>query len=534
MSFDFGSSPANPADAKRDGVYSRRGSSRAVTTAALLTGLIGGVLFGCNYPASAQHAASGAQAAVVAASQPAVASSTAPLVTGLPDFTPLVERVGPSVVNIRVMEKVQRNPFAGRSSGDPMEELLRRFFGITIPDSGSRRRQQAPDSGMEERPAGVGSGFVLSADGYIMTNAHVVDDADALVVTLPDKREFRGKVVGKDKRTDVAVVKIDAKNLTPVKVGNVDNLKVGQWVVAIGSPFGLENSVTAGIVSAKQRDTGEYLPFIQTDVAINPGNSGGPLINMSGEVVGINSQIYSRSGGFMGISFSIPIDEAMRIADQLRATGSVTRGRIGVQIAPVDKEVAESLGLAAEQGALVRSVEANAPADKAGIQPGDIITKFNGKNIERTSDLPRLVGETKPGTTVSVTLLRNGSSKNVSVVIGKSLEEGQRAEAGDADKKAGAVANARSLGLEVADISAAQRKQLQVKGGVLVQDVAPRSRAEQAGLQEGDVIVSLGNQPVDSVSSFNAAVAKLPADKPATVLIQRGGMAHYGVIRPRP
>ena len=224
----------------------------------------------------------------------------------------------------------------------------------------------------------------------------------------------------------------------------------------------------------------------------------------------------------------------MRIADQLRATGSVTRGRIGVQIDPVDKEVAESLGLAAEQGALVRSVEANAPADKAGIQPGDIITKFNGKNIERTSDLPRLVGETKPGTTVSVTLLRNGSSKNVSVVIGKSLEEGQRAEAGDADKKAGAVANARSLGLEVADISAAQRKQLQVKGGVLVQDVAPRSRAEQAGLQEGDVIVSLGNQPVDSVSSFTAAGAKLPADTPATVLIPRGGMAHYGVIRPRP
>ena len=534
MSSDFGSSPATKAATKRVGVRSRSGSSRAVTAAALLTGLIGGVLLGCNYPASAQHAASAAQPAAVVASQPAATNTAAaPLLTGLPDFTPLVERVGPSVVNIRVMEKVQRNPFAGRRSGDPMEELLRRFFGITIPDGGSRRRQQAPDSGMEERPAGVGSGFVLSADGYIMTNAHVVDDADALVVTLPDKREFRGKVVGKDKRTDVAVVKIDAKNLTPVKVGNVDNLKVGQWVVAIGSPFGLENSVTAGIVSAKQRDTGEYLPFIQTDVAINPGNSGGPLINMAGEVVGINSQIYSRSGGFMGISFSIPIDEAMRIADQLRATGSVTRGRIGVQIAPVGKEVAESLGLAAEQGALVRSVEADAPAEKAGIQPGDIITKFNGKNIERTSDLPRLVGETKPGTTVSVTLLRNGSSKNVSVVIGRSLEEGQRADAGDSDKKAGAVTNARSLGLEVADISAAQRRQLQVKGGVLVQDVVPRSRAEQAGLQEGDVIVSLGNQPVDSVAAFNAVVAKLPADKAVTVLIQRDGMAQYGIIRPR-
>lgn len=538
MSFDFGPSPSCPATAKRAQGLSRRASSRAVTAAALLTGLIGGVLLGCNYPASAQHAASAAHPAVAATPPPpATAQTAAPLLTGLPDFTPLVERVGPSVVNIRVMEKVRRSPFSGSRSGDPMEELLRRFFGITIPDGGgsSRRRQQTPDSGTEERPAGVGSGFVLSADGFIMTNAHVVDDADALVVTLPDKREFRGKVVGKDKRTDVAVVKIEAKNLVPVKIGNVDKLKVGQWVVAIGSPFGLENSVTAGIVSAKQRDTGEYLPFIQTDVAINPGNSGGPLINMAGEVVGINSQIYSRSGGFMGISFSIPIDEAIRIADQLRATGSVTRGRLGVQIAPVSKEVGESLGLAAEQGALVRSVEADAPAEKAGIQPGDIITKFNGKNIERTSDLPRLVGETRPGTSVSMTLLRNGSSKNVSVVVGKAVEEGQQSGAGNSGKAApGATANARSLGLEVADLNATQRRQLQVKAGVLVQDVAPGSRADQAGLQEGDVILSLNNQAVDSVAAFNAVVAKLPADKSVTVLIQRNGMAQYGIIRPRP
>ncbi len=263
----------------------------------------------------------------------------------------------------------------------------------------------------------MGSGFILTADGYVMTNAHVVEDASEVMVTLPDKREFKARIVGADKRTDVAVVKIEATGLPAVKVGDISKLRVGEWVMAIGSPFGLENTVTAGIVSAKQRDTGEYLPFIQTDVAINPGNSGGPLINMRGEVVGINSQIYSRSGGFMGISFSIPIDEAIRVSEQLRTSGRVSRGRIGVQIDQVTKDVAESIGLGKAQGALVRSVEAGSPGEKAGVEPGDIITKFDGKAIEKPSDLPRLVGNTKPGTKSTLTVFRRGSSRDLSVTI---------------------------------------------------------------------------------------------------------------------
>ena len=419
----------------------------------------------------------------------------------------------------------------GQGSGDPMEELLRRFFGIE-PQQMPRRNQPLPEGG-DERPAGIGSGFIISSDGYVLTNAHVVDDADALVVTLADKREFRGKVIGKDMRTDVAVIKVDAKELPVVSIGNAEALKVGQWVMAIGSPFGLDNSVTVGIVSAKQRDTGEYLPFIQTDVAINPGNSGGPLINMSGEVVGINSQIYSRSGGYMGISFSIPIDEAMRIADQLRATGAVTRGRIGVQIAPLSKEVGESMGLTAEQGALVRSVEAGAPAEKAGIQPGDVITRVNGKTIERTSDLPRMIGEIKPGAQAVLTLLRNGSSRDVAVTVGRAEEEGRVQSLLQQDGGSTSRALAGALGLEVAELTAAQRGQLGVKGGVLVRGVELGSSAEQAGLQAGDVILSLGNQSVDSVAALNAAIGKMPASRPTTVLVLRDGMAQYGMIRPR-
>ena len=389
-----------------------------------------------------------------------------------------------------------------------------------------------PEGG-DERPTGIGSGFIISADGYILTNAHVVDDADALVVTLADKREFRGKVVGKDSRTDVAVIKVDAKDLPVVSIGNAEVLKVGQWVMAIGSPFGLDNSVTVGIVSAKQRDTGEYLPFIQTDVAINPGNSGGPLINMSGEVVGINSQIYSRSGGYMGISFSIPIDEAIRIADQLRATGAVTRGRIGVQIAPLSKEVGESMGLAAEQGALVRSVEAGAPADKAGIQPGDIITRVNGKTIGRTSDLPRMIGAINPGSQAVLTLLRNGKSMDVPVTVARAEEEGRVQSLQQQEGGATPRALAGSLGLEVTELAASQRSQLGIKNGVLVRGVVSGSSAEQAGLQAGDVILSLGNQLVDSVAALNAAIGKMPAGRPTTVLVLRDGMAQYGMIRPR-
>ena len=510
----------------------RGGKHRPVGPALLTLLLVTGVA-GCKNSGSALPASSSSTASqeTSVASVSAAPSSSPVLVSGLPDFTPLVDRVGPSVVNIRVMERVRRGPLGGQGSGDPMEELLRRFFGIE-PQQTPRRNQPLPEGG-DERPTGIGSGFIISSDGYVLTNAHVVDDADALVVTLADKREFRGKVIGKDMRTDVAVIKVDAKELPVVSIGNAEALKVGQWVMAIGSPFGLDNSVTVGIVSAKQRDTGEYLPFIQTDVAINPGNSGGPLINMSGEVVGINSQIYSRSGGYMGISFSIPIDEAMRIADQLRATGAVTRGRIGVQIAPLSKEVGESMGLTAEQGALVRSVEAGAPADRAGIQPGDVITRVNGKAIERTSDLPRMIGEIKPGAQVLLTLLRNGSSREVSVTVARAEEEGRVQPLLQQDGGSTPRALAGALGLEVAELTAAQRSQLDVKSGVLVRAVAPGSSAEQAGLQPGDVILSLGNQSVDNVAALNAAIGKMPAGRPTTVLVLRDGMAQYGMIRPR-
>lgn len=491
----------------------------------------------CAQPAEPQAPKEPEQSTAKVPAAPAASAPTSapsPIVTGLPDFTPLVEKVGSSVVNIRVMERVERNPFSGRGN-DPMEELLRRFFGIR-PEQMPRPRRQQPESPRQERPTGVGSGFVMSSDGYIMTNAHVVDSADSLIVTLADKREFRGKVVGKDKRTDVAVVKIEAENLQPVHIGKVDQLKVGEWVVAIGSPFGLENTVTAGIVSAKQRDTGDYLPFIQTDVAINPGNSGGPLINMAGEVVGINSQIYSRSGGFMGISFSIPIDEAMRIADQLRATGTVTRGRIGVRISPVSKEVAEAMGLSKAQGALVSSVEKGAPADKAGLLVGDIITKVDGKAIERVSDLPRLIGSIKPGTQSTFSVLRNGKNKDVAITIGATKgstpKQGLLEQSKKEDKSSASNLAKKMLGLDLAELSDKQRQDMNIPAGVLVRAVAIGSRAERAGLRADDVIVSLNKATISSVAAFETVLRDMPTDKPVAVLVQRDGLAHYSVIRP--
>jgi serine protease Do len=372
---------------------------------------------------------------------------------------------------------------------------------------------------------------VLSSDGYIMTNAHVVDGADELVVTLPDKREFKARVVGADKRTDVAVVKIEAIGLNPVRIGDVGRLKVGEWVMAIGSPFGLENTVTAGIVSAKQRDTGDYLPFIQTDVAINPGNSGGPLINMRGEVVGINSQIYSRSGGFQGISFAIPIDEAVRVSDQLRSTGKVTRGRIGVSIDQVSKELAESLGLPKAEGALVRGVEPDAPAAKAGVEPGDIIVRFDGKPIEKSADLPRLVGNTKPGTLSTVTVWRRGALKDLRLTVAEVAPD-KVAQAGStpANKEPAAAVQSAALGLVVSDLSAAQRAELKVRGGVKVDSA--EGPAARAGLREGDVILAVANQETPNAKAFEAAVAKLDRNRPASVLVRRGDWAQYALIRP--
>ena len=465
----------------------------------------------------------GAWSGAVMAQQPQTA-----LVRGLPDFTELVEQVGPSVVNIRTLEKVRTNAANSGASDEEMQELFRRFFGVPMPNgprqSPKPNRPQAPE---EAQPRGVGSGFILSADGFIMTNAHVVEGADEVMVTLTDKREFKARIVGADKRTDVAVVKIQATGLPAVKVGDVSRLKVGEWVMAIGSPFGLENTVTAGIVSAKQRDTGEYLPFIQTDVAINPGNSGGPLINMRGEVVGINSQIYSRSGGFMGISFAIPMDEAIRVSEQLRTQGRVTRGRIGVQIAPVTKEVAESIGLGKAQGALVRGVEEGSPADKAGIEAGDIITRFDGKAIEKMSDLPRWVGNTRPGNRVGLTVFRRGTAKDLSITVAEIEAEKEPAPA--AEKKQ-PPAKASTLGLVVSDLTPAQKKEWRVRGGVVVDSAA--DAAARAGIQEGDLILAVANTEVTSVKEFEAVVARLDKSRPVSLLVRRGDGAQYVLIRP--
>ena len=469
--------------------------------------------------------------------QPVSAQSSQPsasgtMVKGLPDFTELVEQVGPSVVNIRTLEKAAvRDPQSSEPDAE-MQEFFRRFFGVPMPapNAPNAPRQQRPNRGQpDEQPRGVGSGFILSADGFVMTNAHVVEGADQVLVTLPDKREFKARIVGLDKRTDVAVVKIEATGLPAVKIGDVNRLKVGEWVMAIGSPFGLDNTVTAGIVSAKQRDTGDYLSFIQTDVAINPGNSGGPLINMRGEVVGINSQIYSRSGGFMGISFAIPIDEAVRVSEQLRATGKVQRGRLGVQIDQVTKEVAESLGLSKAQGALVRGVEQGSPAEKAGIEPGDIILKFDGKPIEKSSDLPRMVGNTKPGTRSTIQVWRRGNLKDMPISVGEFEADKPVKKAAAPDKpQAGVVLKV--LGLTVSEMTDAQKKELKLRGGVRVDAVA--EPASRSGIQEGDVIVSLANIETPNVQALEAMVSKLDRSKPVSILIRRGEWAQYTVIRP--
>jgi len=449
----------------------------------------------------------------------------------LPDFTDLVEQVGPSVVNIRTLEKASAHATQGNGMDEEMQDFFKRF-GVPIPNMPRQtpRPQKPQQQPEEEVPRGVGSGFILSTDGFVMTNAHVVEGADEVLVTLTDKREFKAKIIGYDKRSDVALVKIDASGLPAVKLGDVNRLKVGEWVMAIGSPFGLENTVTAGIVSAKQRDTGDYLSFIQTDVAINPGNSGGPLINMRGEVVGINSQIYSRSGGFMGISFAIPIDEATRVSDQLRASGRVSRGRIGVQIETVSKEVAESVGLGKAQGAFVRGVETGSPAEKAGVEAGDIITKFDGKTIDKSSDLPRLVGNTKPGSKSSLTVFRRGATKELTVSIVEIEDDKPVKKASVKEDKPKASAAGQQLGLVVSELTDTQKKELKIKGGVKVDSAT--EGAARAGVKDGDVIVAIANAEVNSVKEFDAAVAKMDKNKPINLLLRRGEWAQYALIRP--
>ena len=458
----------------------------------------------------------------------------------LPDFADLVERTGSAVVNIRTTARSR----AGNSSGagpqmpegmddSELYDFFRRFMPPRQGPSPRGRGEGRGEGGGPEVPRGVGSGFIIGADGYLLTNHHVVEGADEIYVTLTDKREFKGRLIGSDRRTDVALVKIDSAGLPSLKIGDPSRLRVGEWVVAIGSPFGLDNTVTAGIVSAKGRDTGDYLPFIQTDVAVNPGNSGGPLINLRGEVVGINSQIYSRTGGFMGISFAIPIDEAMRVGDQLRATGRVTRGRIGVGIAEVTKDVAEPLGLPRAAGALVRNVEQGGPADKAGIEVGDIIQRFDGKPIERSSDLPRLVGNTRPGSKVPVTVWRKGAARDLSLTVAEMQQETTAQSSnprGQAPGAQGGAVAANALGLAVSDLSDERKTQLRIKSGVLVDAVD--GAAARAGLRTGDLILSINNQDVTSAKQFNDLVAKVDKAKTQILLVRRGDSAQFIPIRP--
>ena len=443
----------------------------------------------------------------------------------LPDFTELAEKWSPSVVNIRTLERGRA--MSGAEVDPNVEEFFRRF-GIPMPGRPDPRR--GPRGGDEEpQQRGVGSGFILSNDGFVMTNAHVVDGADEVIVTLTDKREFKARIVGFDKRTDVAVVKIDATGMPAVRIGDVGKLKVGEWVMAIGSPFGLENTVTAGIVSAKQRDTGDYLPFIQTDVAINPGNSGGPLLNMRGEVIGINSQIYSRSGGFMGISFAIPIDEAMRVADQLRVNGRVIRGRIGVTIAPVTKEVAESIGLGKPMGALVQGVESGGPAEKAGIEAGDIIVKVDGKTVDKSGDLPRIIGATKPGSRSSLQVFRRGATRDLQVTVAE-FEADRPARRAQAEPGASGPQAKSALGLTVSELSEAQKRELKIKSGVRVE--VAEGAAARAGLHEGDVILAIDNTEVADVKQFLAIASNAEKSRAVSVMVKRGEFVNYLVIRP--
>jgi len=464
------------------------------------------------------------------------AAVAAPAVAGLPDFADIVDRTGPGVVNIRTTERVKTGQPQAGADDEEMQEFFRRFFGVPMP------RQQQPNTPntprpnpnrkggsaqQEEVPRGVGSGFIISADGYIMTNAHVVEGASDVYVTLTDKREFKAKIIGSDTRTDVALLKIDGSSLPRLVIGDSDKIRAGEWVLAIGSPFGLENTVTAGIISAKARDTGDYLPLIQTDVAVNPGNSGGPLINLRGEVIGINSQIYSRSGGFMGISFAVPIDEALRVSDQLKASGRVTRGRIGVQIGEVTKDVAESLGLAKAQGALVQRIEPGGPAEKGGLEAGDIILKFNGVAIEKPSDLPRMVGGTKPGSRATVNIWRKGSARDIAVTVVE-IEADKPAKAEEKKPKQEATPN--SLGLVVSDLTDAQKKELKVDSGVLVESAVGVAAA--AGLRAGDVVQRLNDVDIKDTRQFNGLVAKLDPKKRAAVLVRRGDSSQFVPLRP--
>lgn len=441
----------------------------------------------------------------------------------LPDFTDLVEEASPAVVNISTRQKMPERAVAGHPALPDLEGLppmFREFFERSIP-------QMPHNPGGRQREAqSLGSGFIISPDGYIMTNNHVVADADEIIVRLSDRSELEAKLIGADPRSDVALLKVEGKNLPVVRLGKADDLKVGEWVLAIGSPFGFDHSVTAGIVSAKGRNlpSDSYVPFIQTDVAINPGNSGGPLFNLQGEVVGINSQIFTRSGGFMGLSFAIPMEVAMQVADQLKADGKVTRGWLGVVIQEVNKDLAESFGLDKPAGALVAQVLEGGPADKGGLQVGDVILSLNGKPIIMSADLPHLVGGLKPGEKAELNVVRDGSRRKLDVTIGTLPEEGQElAASGPAQ---GGERSSNRLGVTVVELTAEQKKGLDLKGGAVVKEVLG-GPAAMIGLRPGDVITHLNNQAIDSTRTFTQVAQDLPKNRSVSMRVLRQGRASF-------
>ncbi|QDQ25539.1 DegQ family serine endoprotease [Chitinimonas arctica] len=485
--------------------------------------LLTALLFACGLTACTEAAAVETPSKV-AALAPAVAATAAPLVAGLPDFSALVDREGRAVVNISTTQTIRanRNQMPEFGEDDPFEFFRR--FGLPVPPGG---QQQRPGPQRDETAKSLGSGFIFDADGYVLTNAHVVANADEITVKLIDKREFKAKVIGADARTDVAVLKIEAKGLPVVDLGSSEKLKVGEWVVAIGSPFGLDNSVTAGIVSGKGRNLPDenFVPFIQTDAAVNPGNSGGPLFNVRGEVVGINSQIFSRSGGYMGLSFAIPIDTAMQIVNQLKSHGKVTRGRMGVTIQPLTDDLARDFGLKSGKGALINNVEADAPAGKAGIKAGDVILKFNGVEIGDGADLQRTVGATKPGASVPVEIWRDKAAKTLTVTVVE-LEQAADGRSAQRERKADrkSEAGAKS-GLAVREADPRLLRQLGLKFGLQVVDV--NGPAARAGIQPGDVIVGIAGEDVKSLAHLDGVLSAAKAGSSVALRIRRGEAAMF-------
>ena len=454
----------------------------------------------------------------------ALLSSHAVAAEKLPDFSTLAEDASPAIVNISTMTRPKRDRGQMYSPyGDDLPEILRRYFGFQIPDGrGGSPQMEQP------RPQSLGSGFIISKDGYVLTNNHVVEGADEIIVRMNDRSEYKAKLIGADKKSDLALIKVDGKNLPAVKIGDSDRLKPGQWVFAIGSPFGFDYSVTKGIISALNRSlpTENYVPFIQTDVPINPGNSGGPLLNMNGEVIGINSQIYTRSGGFMGLSFAIPIDDAMDVVRQLKADGQVTRGWLGVIIQDVDRNLAESFGLKRPHGALLSQVLPDGPADKGGLQAGDIITRFNGRDIKFSSDLPIAVGRAPIGEKVDVVLMRRGKEMNLKVAVGELPDE-------ETGKVRDGIRTDNRLGISVTNLDEATRSRLSLDSdvkGVVVTDVGS-GVGRAYGLRGGDVITHINHEEITTIKDYQKVTSSLPVDRTISMRLIRRGMPGFITFR---